>query len=71
MPNQKTDVDRLEAIRVNRRMSLAELHRRSGVSYSMLKYVRRGEREFGEITRAKVADALECKVEDFTVGAAA
>lgn len=67
MLDRLIDPPRLVAIRANRGMTLKDLARTSGVSYTLLRYVQKGERELSDVTAVKVARALECAVEDFTV----
>lgn len=61
------DVGRLVALRADRGMTIRALSRASGVSYSMLKYVHKGERQLSDVTATRVAKALDCSVEDFSV----
>lgn len=60
-----TDLDALTALRVEQDMSLVALARAAGVSYSMVKYVHYGQRQFSPRTAAKIARALDCQVGDF------
>lgn len=60
------DVDALVALRAERDMSMAELARRSGVSYSLIKYVHAGTFQLSDRTAYKVAVALGCRAEDFS-----
>lgn len=66
MQRRVIDVEALLALRVARDMTMAELARRSGVSYSMIKYVHDGKFQFSDITAGRIADALGCRVEEFS-----
>lgn len=46
---------------------MAELARQSGVSYSLIKYVKAGVCQFSDVTAQKIASALYCDIEDFSV----
>lgn len=61
------DVPAFVALRAAAGMTMAELARRSGVSYSLIKYVQAGERQFSDVTALKIAHAMGCHPDDFTV----
>jgi transcriptional regulator with XRE-family HTH domain len=66
MYDSLVDVPRHVALRADRGWSKAELARRSGVSYSMIKYVESGVCQYSDVTAAKVARAFGCSVKDFS-----
>lgn len=70
MLDRVIDVARLVELRATRGWTKAELARRSGVSYSMIKYVEAGERQFSDVTAVKIARALGCTPDDFSTSAA-
>lgn len=47
-------------------LTMAELARMSGVSYSQIKYVMKGERQFRDDTAWKIARVLKCHPDDFS-----
>ncbi|HVL85647.1 MAG TPA: helix-turn-helix transcriptional regulator, partial [Pseudonocardia sp.] len=55
-----TDIEALTRLRAERGMTMAALARAAGVSYSMVKYVHYGERQFSHVTAAAIARALGC-----------
>lgn len=66
MHDRVIDVRALIAIRADRGMTMTELARKSGVSYSLIKYVHAGDRQFSDITALRVARALSCSPEAFS-----
>lgn len=56
---------RLEKLRVERDMTIKALAEESGLSYSFVKCVRRGERRVSALSAARLAHALGVDVEDF------
>lgn len=66
MFRRRVDVAKLVALRADRGFSKAELARRSGVSYSMIKYVEAGDSQFSDVTATKIAKALGCTIADFS-----
>jgi transcriptional regulator with XRE-family HTH domain len=67
MYDRLVDVPKLVALRARRGWTMAELARQSGVSYSMIKYVHAGEKQFSDVTAIRVADALRCHPDDFSI----
>jgi transcriptional regulator with XRE-family HTH domain len=66
MHDRTIDIAALIAWRARRGMTMAELSRTSGVSYSLIKYVHAGERQFSDVTAHKIAVALGCTADDFS-----
>ena len=71
MEDTPLDVPRLDDLRIRALMSKAELGRRAGMSYSMIKYIFNGEKKASPVTVAKLAMALGCKPADLLVRAKA
>lgn len=60
------DVGALVRLRAQSGLTMAELARRSGVSYSLIKYVHSRERQFSDVTAHRIARVLDCTPEDFS-----
>lgn len=67
MYGRRVDPAMLVRLVAERGWSLAELARQSGVSYSLIRYVKDGVCQFSDVTAHKIATALGCKPEDFSV----
>lgn len=66
MKGRRTDPAALLDLLLERGMTLIDLARTAGVSYSLIRYVMAGERQFSDLTAHKVAQALGCPVEAFS-----
>lgn len=66
MHGRVVDVEALVRLRAQKQLTMAELARRSGVSYSLIKYVHAGDRQFSDVTAHRIARALGCAPEDFS-----
>ena len=67
MLDRLIDVPALVALRAEREMTMAELARKSGVSYNMIKRVHARQAQFSDITARKIARALGCRPDDFSI----
>jgi transcriptional regulator with XRE-family HTH domain len=57
----------LNTLREEAGMSMAELARRAGVSYSYMKYLAYGQRQPTDTCAFAIANALECHPDDFSI----
>lgn len=66
MHGRRIEVPVLAAMLGEDGLTMAELARLSGVSYSQIKYVMKGERQFRDDTAWKIARVLKCHPDDFS-----
>jgi transcriptional regulator with XRE-family HTH domain len=64
---RRVDVARLVKLRARRGLSMAELARQSGVSYSMIKYIHAGQKQPSNEIAEKIAKALHVEITAFSV----
>lgn len=58
--------EKIHALREERRLTLAELARRSEVSYAYLKDICNGRQQPSGVVVHKIAVGLDCSIDDFT-----
>jgi transcriptional regulator with XRE-family HTH domain len=63
---RRVNVAKLVRLRAKRGLTMAELARRSGVSYSMIKYIHAGEKQPSDVLAEKIAKALGVHTEAFS-----
>lgn len=66
MDGRTIDNDALDLLRVEAGLTWVKLARLSGVSISLIKYVRKGDRQFSRLSATKIAKVLGCQVEDIS-----
>lgn len=64
---RRVDVARLVKLRAIRGLSMAELARQSGVSYSMIKYIHAGQKQPSNEIAEKIANAMGVAITAFSV----
>lgn len=69
MDGRKVLGRRIREIRESRKMSLLDLARSSGVSYSYLKYIETSGRQPSGVIVHKIADALQVDIREITARA--